>query len=539
MSFKKYFWLVLILVIGTTLRFYHNTDISLWHDEAFSALLIKYSWPEMMYRIGLDVHPPMYYIFLRLWHYAFGDSLLALRGMTVFFGVGTIWATWAFVRQSFPSTGSGQVKSDKIALWAALLVAFNPFQIQYATEARMYTMGAFFAMLAAYFVTKALHAQKQYYSDERYNMPNLPQDITLRKKMFWNYVGFTLSIIVLIYTHYYLLFTAAAICFYAFVYLLCHHEGKFVRKFIPLLLSLLVIVISYVPWLKTFFYQYNQVGAGYWIPKMDIWSIPSTLWQLTLGFGHDVNNLTTQRWLVFVTIVMLYVLFRFLRKIQQFEKWLVVLAILAPFAGSILFLILAKLKGSDSSVYLVRYFIFTSAFLTIVIAACLATFKWRIVGWFLLLAYSLTNLLAFSSYWKDVNIAEKPGMNSAAEMVAANAEPSHKVFVGTSFEFFNYKYYRNVYYPTPQRPLLFTGGTRHTKDISHFAGSAILTDEDLVPDFAEATKPGDVVWLLWTNAFGSSKPNVPQNWQQIDEKSYAEVRPYLGTWIIVTQYKVN
>jgi uncharacterized membrane protein len=98
---KKYFYIIAILITATVLRFYHNLDISLWHDEAFSALLINYSWPEMMYRIGLDVHPPMYYIFLRLWHYIFGDSLLSLRGMTIFFSVGTVWAAWLFVKTAF------------------------------------------------------------------------------------------------------------------------------------------------------------------------------------------------------------------------------------------------------------------------------------------------------------------------------------------------------------------------------------------------------------------------------------------------------
>jgi hypothetical protein len=29
----------------------------------------------MMYRIGLDVHPPLYYITLRFWHYLFGDGI--------------------------------------------------------------------------------------------------------------------------------------------------------------------------------------------------------------------------------------------------------------------------------------------------------------------------------------------------------------------------------------------------------------------------------------------------------------------------------
>jgi uncharacterized membrane protein len=84
---KKYYPIFLILILGLLLRLYHNTNISLWHDEAFSALLIKYPWQEMLYRIGLDVHPPAYYIFLRIWHYIFSDSLLSLRLFSVFFGV--------------------------------------------------------------------------------------------------------------------------------------------------------------------------------------------------------------------------------------------------------------------------------------------------------------------------------------------------------------------------------------------------------------------------------------------------------------------
>ncbi len=78
---NKYWILLLVIAGGTGLRLFNLTKISLWHDEAFSALLIKYSWGEMFYRIGLDVHPPLYYVFLRFWHYIFGHSLFSMRAM--------------------------------------------------------------------------------------------------------------------------------------------------------------------------------------------------------------------------------------------------------------------------------------------------------------------------------------------------------------------------------------------------------------------------------------------------------------------------
>jgi len=140
---KKYWPLVWVLVLGLVLRLYHTFDVSLWHDEAFSALMIRYGWGEMFRRLALDVHPPMYYIFLKFWHAVFGDTIASLRGFSLLFGMLTIWATWLLVKYIF--------KDAKLALWAAVLVAINPFftfQLQYASEARMYTMGAFFGVLA-------------------------------------------------------------------------------------------------------------------------------------------------------------------------------------------------------------------------------------------------------------------------------------------------------------------------------------------------------------------------------------------------------
>ena len=528
---KRYWQLILILLIGAILRFYHNVDISLWHDEAFSALLIKYDWSEMMYRIGLDVHPPAYYIFLRLWHYVFGDSLLSLRSFTVFFSLGTVWATWLFVKEAF--------KNDKFALWAAALVAINPFQIQYATEARMYTMGAFFALLAAYFLSKALrHHASLFQNEQAAHMPHLPEVVSERKKMFASYLGFAFSIIVIIYTHYYLLFIAAAICFYGLIFVFKHHMGSGLGKYKWLLVSFALIGLAYLPWLKVFLFQYRQVGAGYWIPPMDRWSVPSVLYTLLLGFSHDTNQPSVQKVLILVTLATLVVLWLFMKKTQVFAKWLVLLAIVAPFLGSLLFLVLAKLKGSNSSVFLVRYFLFSSAFLSVVVAGWLANLKQKKVAAILLAIYLFLNFWAFAKYWSNLQIASRPGFNSASKYLKANIQPADKLYAGSSFIFFNLKYYVSQT-QISQRPLLFTGGTVEASSLPHFAGTAILTNQDLLPDFSRDVHPGQIVWLVWTSGFGSNKPGIPKNWAQLSEKEYPEVRPYLGASTFVSQYVVN
>jgi 4-amino-4-deoxy-L-arabinose transferase-like glycosyltransferase len=548
---KKYIPLFLILILATLLRFYHNLDVSMWHDEAFSALMIRYPWHEMIVRLGLDVHPPMYYIFLRVWHYIFGDSLLSLRGFSIFFGVGTVWAGYLFTKEAF--------KNEKAALWAAVFIAINPLQLLYVSEARMYQMGGFFALLAAYFLVRALHLQKEKMQTdtENQNMPNLPGNINANRLVWLNYLGFTLSMVIIIYTHYYLFFTAAALGFYGVLYLYFHHGGG-KKKWIPLLLSFIVIALSFLPWLKTFSFQYKQVGRGYWIPQMDIWSIPSTFWDMLLGFARNTAKYSTDFWLVMVTLFSLWMLYRFVKKTQDFAKWLVVLAVIAPFAGAILFAILAHLKGSKSSVYLDRYFLYCGLYFSIALAVWMKEIskKWLSVALFC--TYCILNIFAYFYFWNALNVKAHPGMSAANKFLQANVQSKDKIFVSSSSMFFNFKYYwtkpagpeanentdydtgTNYTFVTNVRPKLRIQGITELKDVPHYYGSALLTDKDFIADFNRATNPGDTVWLVWTNGFYESKPSLPLNWTQVDELTYPEVRPlYSGINVYVTEYKVN
>lgn len=514
---KKQLPIILITLTGLLLRLWNFTSISLWHDEAFSALLIKYPFSEMMHRIGLDVHPPMYYIFLRFWDVFFGNSLASLRGFSVFFGVATIFVTYLFVKAAF--------KNTKAANIAALLVAVNPFQIQYVSEARMYTFGAFLAILGAYFLTKAL------------------QEKTAKEQSKGNvlyYLLFSATVGLMVLTHYYLLFTGAALCLYALIWHIYKYKLNY-KAYGSLLLSYIFIVLAFIPYLPTFLYQFKQVGDGYWIPKIDKWSIPTTLWQMLVGIGVDIQKTKTQVLVSIAAVVTIFLIVQFLRKQKEFQKWLVSLAFIAPFAGSILFALLSMIQGKNSSVYLVRYFLYSSTFLSIIIALWLVNFKSISKAKIIASAYVLLCLVSTWHFWDELKPKERPGMDSAAKYLKANVQKEDKIIVGSSFEFFNYKYYNSLKSTeTNVQPLLFSGGTTDIKSMPHYAGTAILTNEDLFPDFNKGTKNGDTVWLLWTNGFGGSKPTVPTNFRQIgEEKVYPEIRPYIGTNIYVTQYKVN
>lgn len=527
MHFLKKYWLLLtIIVLGIALRYYNNLGISLWHDEAFSALYIKYPWDEMMYRIGLDVHPPLYYITLRFWHYLFGDSLLALRSFSIVFGAGLIPLSYAFVKSAF--------HNKKAALIVALLTAVNPFQLEYVTEVRMYTFGAFFALLAAYLLVLALNKQKDYNESLAKKIPHMPETYSVRRRMLWMYLGFAIAISAIMYTHYYLFFTAAALGFYALGMQYHFYKTDF-KKYWPALASFIIIGLLYIPWLQTFIFQFQQVSNSFWIPKMDIWSIPTTIWQMLLAFGIDISKTNTKIYVLIASLFSVGFISHFIWKTQEKAKWLILMAITAPFGGALLFLIIGYLRDAESSVFLVRYFLFASVFFTIALGMWFTQLKPSLLSKVLLAVYVLANLFAFVLHWNDLNVNERPGMRGAAEYLRSNVAFGDKLYIGSSFEFFNFKYYNK----TSVKPLLYSGGNRDIKNLPHFAGTAILTNDDLLPDFSESTQRGDRVWLLWTNGFGGTKPETPVNWEQIDERGFAEIRPYLGTWIIVTLYEVK
>jgi Predicted membrane protein len=65
-------------------RLYHVTHPVLWLDEAYSVTLAGMPLAQIILHTARDVHPPLYYLLLHFWMDAFGNSLLAVRGMSVF-----------------------------------------------------------------------------------------------------------------------------------------------------------------------------------------------------------------------------------------------------------------------------------------------------------------------------------------------------------------------------------------------------------------------------------------------------------------------
>ncbi len=498
---KFYLIFVLILVLATSLRFYNITATSLWHDEAFSALLIKYPWSEMFYRIGLDVHPALYYIILRLWYYFFGDSLFSLRAFSAIFGILTVWGVYLLTKEVF--------NRKKLALLAACFVAVNPFQIIYSVEARMYTLGTFILIFASYFLIKALNSGK-----------------------FKDWVWYAIFLAASFHIHYFLFFSVFAHFVYILYWIIKGYRFNIIswfndKKFLSFCGSWIFAGVLFLPWLSWFLRQVRQVQEQYWIPKMGWLSVPSTFYKMITG--GDINSEKYWYVAIFAFFLGLVIITYALKKSRTEAGWFMLLMLGVPFT-------LAILMSLKTSLYLDRYFVFASLFYLILIAVAIFYIPNKKIAGVLIAFFLILSFVSFTYNWASLNVKEKPGMAGAAKYLNQKATKEDKILVGSSFIFFTFRYYNQ----TNIEPKLFVPG-----ELPHFSGSALLASKDdpqklenTFKDFNTEVKSKDTVWVLWTTGFGASKPKeIPLTWRETEEISFQDVYGYRGQ-IIVSKYLI-
>ena len=121
---------------------------SFWLDEGFTARLVRGDLGHLLSGIPkTEQTPPLYYVLAWLWTRLFGTGEVGLRSLSAVFGIATIPVAWALARR---------LASERAALVAAALVAFNPLLVWYSQEARAYSLLVLLAALSVLLLLRAL-----------------------------------------------------------------------------------------------------------------------------------------------------------------------------------------------------------------------------------------------------------------------------------------------------------------------------------------------------------------------------------------------
>lgn len=128
-------WIILGSVISlyVLFRLWNLTASCLWFDEIFSIHAAQHSWNELLGFVAQDlIHPPLFYIALKLWINIGGESVLWLRLFPVTAACAALVPLILLCREfKLPAFETAMV---------ILLLAANGQLIKYAQEVRMYSL---------------------------------------------------------------------------------------------------------------------------------------------------------------------------------------------------------------------------------------------------------------------------------------------------------------------------------------------------------------------------------------------------------------
>jgi hypothetical protein len=136
-----------LLLLAFGLRMFQLDAQSLWNDEGSSYIQATRSFSQIAVHAAADIHPPGYYWLLRVWMSVTGESVLALRSLSVLASVLSVAALFALAVRLYPERRNYGILAGVVA---GGLLALNTFAIYYAQEARMYALLGLWVILAAW-----------------------------------------------------------------------------------------------------------------------------------------------------------------------------------------------------------------------------------------------------------------------------------------------------------------------------------------------------------------------------------------------------
>lgn len=434
--------IIALMLVSTVLSFVFFQKQSLRLDEAQSLWQTSHSALRIFQLVAEDVHVPLYHLLLHSWQMVFGTDVSAARILSLIFFLLCIPMMYVLGRLCYGS---------RIALFATTLLAISPFMNWYGNEIRMYSLFVFIVLVNQYFFVNIFKNNQK-----------------------WAWIGFTISAIFGMYTHYFfflILFTDALFYFY--------NRRLFAsdsfRKFLDISAFLFLL---FLPWIIYVFSLGQVSNASPLLPIPTTINIFNTFSEFLFGFQTDhLNTILVSLWPL--TILLVFLALRKNKKLTS-ESIYFVLAFILP--NVLAFIVSLTLRP----IYLTRYLIFTIPPMYLIISWMVSTYPRKLA----ILVRTVLIVVMVAMLFNEAISATTPvkeNYRGAVEYLKTNAKATDVIVVSAPFTIYPVLYYYNG-------PSTIT--TLPVWNMREFGPIPPYSDTELPIDVNNIKADHDNLWLL-------------------------------------------
>lgn len=324
-SIGKIFYIISIALFILMIYFCFTKNF-MWRDEYFSLGIINlYPLQACIEKIASDVHPPLYYFIVKSILYIFNmihinfDIKVLTKLISVLPYFLFLLISYTKIRKEYNWLTAG--------LFSFVLVTMSEFFMFYQIM-RMYSWAIFFTLMGFLYVKNILEG-----NDTK------------------SWIMLTLFSLLGAYTHYFCAITSIVLYLFLLGYFILYEEKLKKDKIKKWLLSTLISVILYIPWILTLFNQIKSVHESFWIPDIKLSYIIYCISYILNGS----ENILIELFSILALITILILVFKSTYKINnKIENYFLICGISTVFLEIIFCIVFSYVYRS---LLLVRYFL--------------------------------------------------------------------------------------------------------------------------------------------------------------------------------------
>lgn len=268
---KSIFFIIFTIIVCTILQIALNFNHNAWCDEIFSIDTVKENFGNMWNILVNDVHPPLYYIILKLITCIFNYNFFAFKMVSLLpIILNVIFISYITIKEKRINN-----KNVILLILYIIMTTLTSNFLWLGTELRMYSWAMLFVTISGVFAYKL------------YNKFNKT-----------NFIVFILSSLAAALTHYWALIMECVIYMFLFVFLILKNR-KNVKKVI---ITVVVTILGYIWWLPIAIKQLLTVKNDYWI----LFSFSDVKIFLSKIIGNEINVYISLIIIIGIVILAIY-----------------------------------------------------------------------------------------------------------------------------------------------------------------------------------------------------------------------------------------